>query len=199
MVRSIQKRALETRARLLSAASELVKQRGYKALRVEEVVLGAGVAKGTFFAHFRDKDALMERLIGARIDSLLDEIEARPAPLSVAALIDSLMPLLQFMTSERYVFDVILRYSGVAAIEEIGPIAMTFERHLHVLTSWLGQAPFRQDIDAELKAEGVQAFTVQAMALGFCALNSRKEMRNRLTTYLEAWLITTKLEDSEVT
>ncbi|MEM6624872.1 MAG: helix-turn-helix domain-containing protein, partial [Pseudomonadota bacterium] len=78
MKRAVQKRTLETRARLIAAAEEIVARDGYEALRVEEVVLRAGVAKGTFFAHFRDKDVLMERLIGPKIDAELDRIAALP-------------------------------------------------------------------------------------------------------------------------
>ncbi|MBL6598875.1 MAG: TetR family transcriptional regulator, partial [Alphaproteobacteria bacterium] len=48
MNRPVQKRTLETRARLIAAAEALIDDAGYEALRVEEVVLGAGVAKGTF-------------------------------------------------------------------------------------------------------------------------------------------------------
>ena len=58
-----QKRTLETRARLIAAAEAVVEQSGYEALRVEEVVLRAGVAKGTFFAHFGDKDELMDSFL----------------------------------------------------------------------------------------------------------------------------------------
>ena len=189
MGRAIQKRTLETRAKLIAAAQAVVSESGYTALRTEEVVQRAGVAKGTFFAHFKDKDALMDQLIGARIDECLDEIEARPAPKSVNDLIAALAPLLDFMTCERYVFDVILRLSGAAAAEEIGPIAQSFERQVIVLAGWLAKGPFRADISPQLKAEGVQAFYIQSMALNFCALNQVTPLKDRLKAYLDAWLL----------
>lgn len=189
MARQIQKRTLETRARMVAVATEIVGEHGFAALRVEEVALRAGVAKGTFFAHFRDKDALMELLIGARIDAELDRIEVAVAPRSPEEIVDALMPLLAFMTCERYVFDLILRYSGAAAIEEIGAIATTFGRHLEVVASWLARGEFRRDLTPHLLAEGIQAFSVQAMALHFCALHSDEPMGSRLLTYLRAWLL----------
>ena len=187
MKQPVQKRAQRTREALIAAAQEL-SAGGYEALRVEEIVLRAGVAKGTFFAHFPDKDALMDQLLGARIDAHLDAIAARPAPRSVHEMLDALMPLLAFMTSERYVFDLILRYSGAAAVEEIGPIARTFQRQIEIVADWVRDAPFRRDISPELIAEGVQAFAVQAMALRFCALNGGP-VRDRLEVYLRAWLL----------
>jgi AcrR family transcriptional regulator len=188
MARTVQKRTLETRGRLIAAAEDIIAESGFEALRVEEVVLRAGTAKGTFFAHFRDKDALMDRIIGDRIDGFLDELERSTAPRTVDELVEALIPLGSFMTSERYVFDVILRYSGAAAIEEIGPIANTFQRQVDVLAGWLGPSAFRRDISAELQAEGVMAFMIQAMATGFCALHGATSFRDRLATYLHAWL-----------
>ena len=114
MARAIQKRTLETRARLLAAAEEVIGEVGFEAMRVEEVVLRAGTAKGTFFAHFSDKEALMDLIIGARIDTVLDEMAAAPPPKDIGALVEALMPLCTLMTCERYVFDIILRYSGAA-------------------------------------------------------------------------------------
>ncbi len=189
MSRAPQKRTLQTRAKLIAAAEALVEDVGYEALRVEEIVLRAGVAKGTFFAHFKDKDALLDILIGERINALLDDIEAAPHPETVRDVIKALYPLMQFMSESRYVYDTILRYSGAAAIAEIGPIAETFGRQIDVLRRWLTAAPFRKDISSELLAEGVQAFAIQAMALKFCALHASQTYEARLETYLNAWLL----------
>lgn len=188
MARAPQKRTLETRAGLISAAREIIADAGYEAMRVEEVVQKAGVAKGTFFAHFRDKDGLMDILIGAEIDALLDQIAARPTPGSVDEVVDALDPLLKFLASERYIFDVVIRYSGAAAKEDIGPIAMTFGRQVDVIERWLADGPFRKDIGPDLLAEGVQAFAIQAVSLHFCALHSSRALSDRLSTYLSAWL-----------
>ncbi|WP_095588393.1 TetR/AcrR family transcriptional regulator [Actibacterium ureilyticum] len=189
MNRPIQQRTLKTRARLLEAATEVISEAGYEALRVEQVVQRAGVAKGTFFAHFRDKDALMDQLIGARMDGFLDQIDRLPPPQSVDEIVAALMPLMSFMTCERYVFDLILRYSGAAARADIGPIAMTFERHGQSMARWLSGGPFRSDVSPALLAEGVQAFAIQAMALSFCALHADAPFQARLAEYLRAWLL----------
>lgn len=189
MTRTVQKRTLRTRARLLSVSRSIVDEVGYEALRVEEVVRRAEVAKGTFFAHFRDKDALMDILMGARIDALLDGVADLPPAGGVDEVVDRLHPVHEFMSSERYVFDVILRYSGAAAVSEIGPIAQTFERYVTVVAGWLVAPCFRQDAGVDLLAEGVQAFAVQSMALRFCALHRSTSYRDRLATYLSAWLL----------
>jgi AcrR family transcriptional regulator len=185
----IQARTLKTRARLLDAASNLIAKVGYGDLRVEEVVRGAGVAKGTFFAHFKDKDALMDLLIGAEIDRILDALEGAPVPISIDEIITVLEPLTDFMAQERYVFDLIIRHSGAAAVENIGPIAMTFDRFIRITAPWIEAGPFRKDAGGQILAEGLQSFMVNAIALNFCALHNSQSLETRLRPYLELWLI----------
>ena len=189
MTQAVQARTLKTRARLVQAAEAVIAETGYAAMRVDEVVKRAGVAKGTFFAHFRDKDALMERLSGERIDHHLDDLERHPFPGSVDALVTMLLPLLRFMSSERYVFDVILRHSGAAAIDLIGPLAMTFERFVVIASGWTSARHFRDDVSPELLAEGIQSFMMNAIALQFCALHNSEPIDAKLRAYLEAWLL----------
>ena len=130
----------------------------------------------------------MDFIIGQKINTHLDRLQDKPAPQSVEDLIDQLLPLMHFMTVERYVFDVILRHSGAAAKEDIGHIAKTFERQVIMLVDWLSITPFRTDVSPVLLAEGVQAFATQCMALHFCAINSEEPMPDRLRAYLQAWL-----------
>lgn len=189
MAKAVQKRTLQTRARLLSMAGDLVKTCGYEGLRVEEIVLGASVAKGTFFAHFRDKDALMEILIGAEMDSSLDQAEAGPVPVSIPGMISAMRPYHQCMMQERYVFDLILRYSGAAAIAEIGPIANTLGRYVYLVEEWVKAGSYRTDISPELIAEGVQGFAIQSMSLQFCALHESTAFEDRLKIYWDAWML----------
>lgn len=191
MRKAVQQRTLDTRARLISVAHEAVAEKGFEALRIEELVLRAGVAKGTFFAHFKDKDELMDLLIGERIDTLLDRMVTGTSAHDAAQLAKRLMPLVVLMSSERYVFDVIMRRSGAMALEEIGPIALTFGRLSELIGQWLAQGAFRKDVPLNILVEGVEAFLFQTLSLNFCALHSDKSMQARLQLYLRAWLAST--------
>lgn len=58
-----QQRAKETRDRLFFAACELFVANGYVGTTVDSIAERAGVAKGTFFVHFKTKDAVVRQLI----------------------------------------------------------------------------------------------------------------------------------------
>jgi AcrR family transcriptional regulator len=188
MGKIIQRRTLETRASLIAAANALVAESGYEALRVEEVVRRAGVAKGTFFAHFRDKDTLMDLLIDEQLRACLDRIEALPGPRDTDQLVVRLMPLLELMASERCVFDVILRCLGSVDAEETGPVAKTFDRLGRILAGWLENGAFRRDVPMNILVEGIQALAIQAMTLNFCTVHNRMSAEERFRLYLRAWL-----------
>ena len=183
------KKSALTRAKLMNVAHQMIEQDGYAALRVEEITKSAGVSKGTFFKHFRDKDALMDLIIGAALKAKLDHMGAQPAPESLEDMIARLIELVNFMSCERYVFDVIMRHSGAAAIEEIGPIAETFGQQIVVFSAWLDTDMIRKDVATHVLAEGIQAFLMQVLALKFCALHPDKDMPKQLHNYLSAWLL----------
>jgi len=60
---SRQQRAQETRDRLFLAACDLFVAKGYAGTTVDSIASRAGVAKGTFFVHFKTKDAVATQLI----------------------------------------------------------------------------------------------------------------------------------------
>ncbi|MCP4436625.1 MAG: TetR/AcrR family transcriptional regulator [Actinomycetia bacterium] len=51
-----------TRARLLDAAIEVLAERGYNAVRVDDIVQRADVSHGTFYLYFANKDAMVVAL-----------------------------------------------------------------------------------------------------------------------------------------
>jgi AcrR family transcriptional regulator len=69
------------REELLDITFDLCRSHGYAAIRVEQIVQAAGVAKGTFYHYFGSKDAVLEALVERFGDSLfgnLRDAAARP-------------------------------------------------------------------------------------------------------------------------
>ncbi|MEL6570010.1 MAG: TetR/AcrR family transcriptional regulator [Pseudomonadota bacterium] len=191
MSRAPQQRRIATHARLLDSAREIVAASSYAEMRVEEVVLRAGVAKGTFFSHFKDKDALLVVLIGEELERVMSDLVVAPPPEDIESLVAALAPLVAAMGSERTVFDIVVRNSGAMAIEEIGPIAQNFGDQIALFVRWIAPlqgTAFRSDADPALLGEGIQAFLVQCIAMNFCLVESQMALEERLLSYLTPWL-----------
>jgi AcrR family transcriptional regulator len=62
--------AIETKQKLLDAADQLVKERGFDAVSVDDIVAACGLAKGTFYHHFTSKDDLLVYLTRTPYDEL---------------------------------------------------------------------------------------------------------------------------------
>jgi TetR/AcrR family transcriptional regulator, transcriptional repressor for nem operon len=60
-----QDRATLTRERLIKAATELVRRKGYVATTVDDICELSGVTKGAFFHHFKSKEELVQAALGA--------------------------------------------------------------------------------------------------------------------------------------
>jgi AcrR family transcriptional regulator len=64
------------RAAILKAALDEFCERGFAATRVEDVAARAGVAKGTIYLNFKDKQALFEELIRSTLGAHITRLEA---------------------------------------------------------------------------------------------------------------------------
>lgn len=54
-----QKMALQTRQTIIETAIELFHLRGYKNVHINDIVNATGMSRGSFYAHFKDKDDLL--------------------------------------------------------------------------------------------------------------------------------------------
>ena len=77
------------RQAILDAALAVFAERGYEAARLDDVAARAGVAKGTLYLYFKDKEALFEALIRSAIDPIVERLQ------TVAAVPD--LPLSQIL------------------------------------------------------------------------------------------------------
>jgi len=65
----------QRRAEILSAAFACFSERGFAATRMEDVAARAGIAKGTVYLHFPDKEALFTELVSGIASPILGEID----------------------------------------------------------------------------------------------------------------------------
>src|SRR3979411_298891 len=80
------KRADKSEARrqaIVAAALAEFCARGFAATRLDDVAKRAGVAKGTIYLHFRDKEALFREIVGTLLVRLVAVLEAPPPDIPI--------------------------------------------------------------------------------------------------------------------
>lgn len=68
-----------TRAAIIDAALDEFSSKGFASARLDDVARRAGVAKGTIYVHFRDKETLFQELVRTFLGPLVAAAEAAPA------------------------------------------------------------------------------------------------------------------------
>jgi AcrR family transcriptional regulator len=87
-------RSAERRQAILTAALDEFSARGFEAARLDDVAKRAGVAKGTIYLYFRDKESLFQELVRAMLTPIVGSIEAiGQADLPVTQLADTIVDL----------------------------------------------------------------------------------------------------------
>src|ERR1043165_6592457 len=72
-------RAAERRAAIVDAAMEEFVARVFAATRLDDIARRAGVAKGTIYLHFKDKESMFEELIRTAIVPVVGRMHRPPA------------------------------------------------------------------------------------------------------------------------
>src|SRR5262245_48488186 len=67
--------AAARRTAILAAALDEFSARGFAATRLEDVAKRAGVAKGTIYLHFKDKEALFQELVRTMLSPVVARLE----------------------------------------------------------------------------------------------------------------------------
>lgn len=78
-VENLSVRALRTREKLKHAARELLNERGYRRLRIQDLTVRAGVAAGLFYRYFHDLREIVHEVSGDFMAHLNAETSALPA------------------------------------------------------------------------------------------------------------------------
>jgi AcrR family transcriptional regulator len=73
-------RTQERRAAIVEAAMEEFIARGFAATRLDDIAKRAGVAKGTIYLHFKDKESMFEELVRIVIVPVVARLNALPPP-----------------------------------------------------------------------------------------------------------------------
>ncbi|MFK0117575.1 TetR/AcrR family transcriptional regulator [Streptomyces sp. NPDC090994] len=106
------RRIRKTRRALRDALVELVRERGFTALSVEDITQRADVARATFYSHFRDKDELFARVTRDLLDELDERLRPAVARSAVGFTGEPVLRMLEHAREERDLYRIVLRGEG---------------------------------------------------------------------------------------
>ncbi|MEU0374355.1 helix-turn-helix domain-containing protein [Streptomyces sp. NPDC006283] len=106
------RRTRRSRRALGAALVELVLERGFTALTVEDITERADVARATFYAHFRDKEDLFARVTGDLLAQLGERLEPAVADSAVGFTGKPVLEMLRHAREERDLYRIVLRGEG---------------------------------------------------------------------------------------
>src|SRR5262245_44055308 len=94
------KRSVERRDAILAAALEEFSAHGFEAARLDDVARRAGIAKGTIYLYFSDKEALFQALVRSYISPVVGSLEH-------VALVDAPLRVMVDQLSELFVREIV--------------------------------------------------------------------------------------------
>ncbi|MFE5025037.1 TetR/AcrR family transcriptional regulator [Streptomyces sp. NPDC056656] len=106
------RRTRRTRRALSTALVDLVLERGFSQLTVEDITERADVGRATFYSHFRDKEDLFTRVTGNLLDELAERLRPAMADSPVGFTGKPVLEMLRHARDERDVYRIVLRGEG---------------------------------------------------------------------------------------
>ncbi len=106
------RRTRRSRRVLGAALVELVLERGFTTLTVEDITERADVARTTFYAHFRDKEDLFARVTADLLAGLAERLAPAVADSAVGFTGKPVLEMLRHAREERDLYRIVLRGEG---------------------------------------------------------------------------------------
>ena len=149
---SSQRRGADKRSRILKAAVRVFAREGFHGARIAEIARVAGVADGTIYLYFRNKEdlllSLFEEHVGRLNAMLRDGLASLPATSSrVEHGVRCQVGLVEDRRDLAEVLSVTLRQSNRFLRQFAGP---TFTEYLEILAEVVADGQRRGEIDARL-------------------------------------------------
>ena len=151
----------EKRQRILRAAIQVFAQKGFYATRVSEIARAAGIADGTIYLYFKNKDSILVSIFEEQLGRLVEVLEreiaaAETVENKVRRIIELQLGLFEGERELAEVITVNLRQSSQLLKEYAAPL---FVRYLETIASVLaaGQAEgvVREDLSPRILARSL--------------------------------------------
>ena len=152
----------KTKQKIFDTMVDLMGQRGYQGVSVDEVAAAAGVAKGTLYYHYKGKAEMMEALLEDRLTPAianLQEIEKKAEQDAGVALRELIIAEFEFLYTQRSFARVLMTelwredrgwQDSVRNLRQ-----QIVDIYIRVLKMGIAQGCFRDDMPTEYGASAI--------------------------------------------
>nr|WP_067292872.1 TetR family transcriptional regulator [Marinobacterium profundum] len=200
MARRTKEEALETRNSLMAAALEQFCEKGIARTTLSDIATAAGVTRGAFYWHFKNKAELFEALwaqLRNPLDELADISENPQEPQPLEKLRELIVLLLQMVVSNpvhQQIFRLMINRNDLdGELQEIGAHMQLMHGQFRARTERiLINAIKRGQLPADLPVE-LAAFMLHSMVDGLIANwfagDTRVDMKAQASVIVDAMLV----------
>jgi len=183
-------KADETRRRLFAAGAELLAEQGYHDTTAKQIARRAGVAKGTFFFHYKSKDALVTALVELKVRIIARERE-RLASEGVSPL-ERLRATLMAMgrLAERNVVRAVLTAS-MENLDTGGAIDLLYQQLIEMMTDDVRAAVRAREVSRTTNPETFALLVMDSYlgaAVSYAANPRGRSLVDMLSTLFDAYV-----------
>lgn len=117
MKKAEDRRVLRTRSMLIDALTDLMIEKGFEAVTIQDIIDRANVGRSTFYLHFTDKEQLLSESINQLREFLKQQSSNRPAvALSDRYQFGFSLAMLQHAQSHKHLYRAIAGKKGGATV-----------------------------------------------------------------------------------
>lgn len=127
--------------RIIETAADLFGEFGYNDVRMEDIAARAGVAKGTLYLYYKDKDDLFLALILQRMNHLFEraQVKAFEAVSPETKLVNIVRDAFDYFRSQPHMFAVIQRLDTVGSASQVEALRVSRARFLNLTASIISE------------------------------------------------------------
>lgn len=140
-----ERRKQTTRTQLLAAGRQLFGDKGLYESRIEDLANVAGIAKGTLYGYFADKEALVQAVVEAGFDELLAHVEAAARSAGIRRTEAIARAHLEFFAANPDFMRIFHQVRGLLKFGRLEwlPLRVSLERYIARLAKLINGSPRR--------------------------------------------------------
>jgi AcrR family transcriptional regulator len=116
MIGKLDRRVQRTRQLLSQALIELILEKGYEAVRIQDIADRANLRAATLYLHYRNKEDLLLSTLEGMFDALVEKLQALPQDDTAETIHEEIRAVFQHVQENKDLYRVIMNGQGSMTI-----------------------------------------------------------------------------------